>query len=150
MTSQTQRSCIVHGPDGCGKTTKALVIAKALGLSKILDNWAAGAPVPPLDTLVLTNADNPSFYYPGRVLAFDQAMKLVVRQEALLSADNNPQSDAEQRAASAWLGQAGLYRTRFDAVRNFEQSVTPVSVDELFDLASKQVHSQINEGRQHG
>lgn len=55
------------------------------------------------------------------------------------------------RAASlvAWLGQAGLYRTRFDAVRNFEQSVTPVSPDELFELASKQVLSQLNEGRQH-
>ncbi|MBI6918194.1 Lar family restriction alleviation protein [Pseudomonas monteilii] len=50
----------------------------------------------------------------------------------------------------AWLGQGGLYRTRFEAVRNFEQSITPISVDELFELASKQVHSQINEGRQHG
>lgn len=80
MTNQTPRSCIVHGPGGCGKTTKAQVIAKALGLSKILDNWAAGAPVPPLDTLVLTSADNPAFYYPGRVLTFDQ----VVRQEAEL------------------------------------------------------------------
>ncbi len=41
-----------------------------------------------------------------------------------------------------WLGQAGLYFTRLDAVRNFEQSVTPISVDELFELASK-----LNEGR---
>lgn len=52
-----------------------------------------------------------------------------------------------RRASSphAWLGQAGLYRTRFDALRNFEQSVTPVSADELFDLASNQVLSQRNE-----
>ena len=57
-------------------------------------------------------------------------------------------SNAEHNAA-AWLGQAGLYRTRFDAVRNCEQSVTPVSANELFELASKQVHSQLNEGRQH-
>jgi len=51
------------------------------------------------------------------------------------------------RAATpqAWLGQAGLYRTRFDALRNFEQSVMPVSADELFNLASKQVLSQFNE-----
>lgn len=48
--------------------------------------------------------------------------------------------------AIAWLGQAGLYRTRFDAVRNFEQSVTAVSVDELFELASRQVLSQLKEG----
>ena len=52
--------------------------------------------------------------------------------------------------AVAWLGQAGLYRTRFDAVRNFEQSITPVSANELFELASKQVLSQLNEGHQHG
>jgi len=82
MTNQTPHSCIVHGPEGCGKTTKAQAIAKALGLSKILDNWDARAPVPPMDTLVLTSADIPAFYYPGRVLTFDQAMKLFVRQEA--------------------------------------------------------------------
>ncbi|WP_220460347.1 hypothetical protein [Pseudomonas juntendi] len=58
-------------------------------------------------------------------------------------------SNAEHNAA-AWLGQAGLYRTRFDAVRNCEQSVTPVSAAELFELASKQVLSQLNEGRQRG
>lgn len=55
-------------------------------------------------------------------------------------------SDAEHNAV-AWLGQAGLYRTRFDAVRNFEQSVTPVSADELFELASRQVLSKLSGGR---
>lgn len=60
-----------------------------------------------------------------------------------------PLSNAEHNAV-AWLGQAGLYRSRFDAVRNCEQSVTPVSAAELFELASKQVLSQINEGRQRG
>ncbi|WOB60586.1 MULTISPECIES: hypothetical protein [Pseudomonas] len=59
-----------------------------------------------------------------------------------------PVSDAEYHAV-AWLGQAGLYRTRFEAVRNFEQSVAPVTADELFNLASKQVLSQFNEGRQY-
>ncbi|UDU82886.1 hypothetical protein [Pseudomonas sp. HN2-3] len=58
-----------------------------------------------------------------------------------------PVSDAEYHAV-AWLGQAGLYRTRFEAVGNFEQSVAPVTADELFNLASKQVLSQFNEGRQ--
>ncbi len=82
MTNHKPRSCVVHGPSGCGKTTKAKAIAKALGLSKIVDNWDAGTPVPPLDTLILTNADNPAFYYASRVLTFDQAMKLVGRQEA--------------------------------------------------------------------
>ncbi|AIR90310.1 hypothetical protein LK03_13825 [Pseudomonas cremoricolorata] len=57
-------------------------------------------------------------------------------------------SNAEHNAV-AWLGQAGLYRTRFDAVRNCEQSVTPVSADELFELAGKQVLCQINGGSPH-
>ncbi|MER2297588.1 MAG: hypothetical protein ABS956_08870 [Pseudomonas sp.] len=84
MTTQAPRSCVVHGPSGCGKTTKAQVIAKALGLGKILDNWDAKTPAPHLDTLVLTNVDNPFWDFKGRVLTFDQAMKLVGRQEAEL------------------------------------------------------------------
>lgn len=60
-----------------------------------------------------------------------------------------PVSNAEHNAV-AWLGQAGLYRTRYDAVHNYEQSVTPVSANELFELASKQVLSQLNEGSQRG
>lgn len=58
-----------------------------------------------------------------------------------------PVSDAEYYAV-AWLGQAGLYRTRFDAVCNCEQALTPVSMDELFELASKQVGRQLNEASQ--
>ncbi|MDH0021427.1 hypothetical protein [Pseudomonas monteilii] len=59
-----------------------------------------------------------------------------------------PVSNAEHHAV-AWLGQAGLYRTRFDAVRNCEQALTPVSAAELFELANKHVVSQLNESRQH-
>lgn len=143
MIATTPRSCIVHGPAGCGKSTHAYVIAKALGLSRIHDNWTAGAPVPLLDTLILTDADNPSWYFNGRVLTFNQAMQLVRHEKS----NEMPVPDVDQRAA-AWLGQAGLYRTRFDAVRNFEQSVSPVSTDELFNLASMQVLSQRDEGRQ--
>lgn len=84
MTTNVPRSCLVHGPAGCGKTTNAHAIAKALGLSRILDNWDAGAPVPLLDTLVMTNADNPAWYFNGRVMTFDQAMHLVGRQEGEL------------------------------------------------------------------
>ncbi|MQG94471.1 AAA family ATPase [Pseudomonas sp. MN1F] len=81
MTTKPPRSCLVHGPAGCGKTTNAPAIAKALGLSQILDNWDAGAPVPLLDTLVLTNADNPAWYFDGRVMTFDQAMQITRQQE---------------------------------------------------------------------
>lgn len=81
MTTQTPRSCLVHGPAGCGKSTNAQAIAKALGLSQILGNWDAGAPVPLLDTLVLTNADNPAWYFEGRVMTFDQAMQITRQKE---------------------------------------------------------------------
>jgi len=57
-------------------------------------------------------------------------------------------SNAEH-CAFAWLSQAALYRTRFDAVRNCEHSVTPISADELSELARKQVLSQLNGGSQH-
>ncbi|UPF02922.1 hypothetical protein MXB02_20465 [Pseudomonas mosselii] len=45
-----------------------------------------------------------------------------------------PVSDAEHNAA-AWLGQAGLYRTRLEATQNGEQHLEPVSASELFELA---------------
>lgn len=51
-----------------------------------------------------------------------------------------PVSAAEHNAV-AWLGQAGLYRTRLEAVQNGEQHVEPVSPDELFELA----HSHVRE-----
>jgi len=62
----------------------------------------------------------------------------------LLLRDKGPEQVWGSSAISphVWLGQAGLYFTRLDAVRNFEQSVTPISLDELFELASK-----LNEGR---
>lgn len=134
MTTQTPRSCIVHGPAGCGKSTNAEAIAKALGLSHIHDNWAAGAPVPLLDTLVLTDADNPAWYLNGRVLTFDQAMQLVEHDKARDRSDSN----AEHRAA-AWLGRSGLYRTRLEAVQNGEQHLEPVTANQLFELARNQV-----------
>ncbi|MDR6713505.1 adenylate kinase family enzyme [Pseudomonas hunanensis] len=86
MTTQSLRSCVVHGPSGCGKTTNAQLIAKALGLSQIQDNWDAGAPVPQLNTLVLTNADNPAWYLNDgiQVMTFDQAMQLAGQLEAQL------------------------------------------------------------------
>lgn len=134
MTPPTPRSCIVHGPVGCGKSTHAQAIAKALGLSQIHDNWAAGAPVPLLDTLVLTDADNPAWYFNGRVLSFDQAMQLVAHENARDRSD----SSAEHHAA-AWLGQSGLYRTRLEAEQNGEQLLEPVSADQLYELARNQV-----------
>ena len=171
-SSCAPKSCLVHGPQGCGKSTNARAIAKALGLSNILDNWQAGAPVPLLDTLVLTNADNPQWYFKGRVMTFDQAMQITQpggdtpagersmtnnahrwecveldgdelhsckkcrRQTHAPRPETNdcPVSDAEHSAA-AWLGQAGLYANRLEAIRNGEQLLRPVSQTELMQHA---------------
>jgi len=65
----------VFGPQGCGKTRNAAAIAKALGVTKIRDDWAPGQPHPPVtDHLVLCHVAPPEF---RRVMRFDDAMKLV-------------------------------------------------------------------------
>ena len=55
-----------------------------------------------------------------------------------------PVSDAEHSAA-AWLGQAGLYHTRLEAVQNGEQHVQSASSDELIEFA----RSHVREGHSH-
>lgn len=62
------------------------------------------------------------------------------------TAHDCPVSDAEHNAV-AWLGQAGLYRTRLEAVQNGEQRIEPVSADQLFAYARALVFMQITEGR---
>jgi hypothetical protein len=47
---------------------------------------------------------------------------------------NGSHNDSEQDAA-AWVGQAGLYRTRLEALQNGEQQIEPVSTDRLIELA---------------
>lgn len=59
-----------------------------------------------------------------------------------------PVSDAEHKAA-AWLGPAGLYRTRLEAIQNGEQRVEPVSAEQLFSYARCLVLMQITEGRRY-
>ncbi len=54
-----------------------------------------------------------------------------------------PETPTAPPNAAAWLGQAGLYRTRFEAVHNFEQSIAPVIAEELLNLASKQLLTQL-------
>ncbi len=138
MIKPTPRSCLVHGPAGCGKTRNAQAIAKALGLSQILDDWQAGAPVPLLDTLVLTSADNPAWYFKGRVMTFKQAMQIGHHPGSGQEAHDCSPPNAEHSAA-AWLGQAGLYRTRLEAVQNGEQHLEPVTANQLFELARNHV-----------
>lgn len=74
-------SWLVHGPQGCGKTTNAKRIAERLHLSTIIDDWQPGDPWCPTDCLILTSSSGP---YPppvaGRVISYDAAMDLVNKQ----------------------------------------------------------------------
>lgn len=60
-----------------------------------------------------------------------------------MSQHDHPAHNTKPTAAG-WLGQAGLYRSRLEAVSNCEQSVSPVSANELFELARKQVQITLN------
>lgn len=50
-----------------------------------------------------------------------------------------PISDAEYRAV-AWLGQAGLYQSRMDAVLNGEQQIQPLSSAEVMEHARRYLY----------
>lgn len=75
------KSWLVHGPEGCGKTTHARAIADALGLTDILDDWHPGMKVPTTKTLVLTNSTGPFEPFSRRLLSFEQAMSLVASKQ---------------------------------------------------------------------
>lgn len=66
---------IIYGPQGCGKTRNAQVIAKAFGLTAILDGWHGKGCVPE-DTLVLTNVqgiEGARDYYQVMVEVYEKA-----------------------------------------------------------------------------
>lgn len=76
-----KKSIVVHGPEGCGKTTNAKRIAEQLRLASIIDDWQPGDPYSPTDCLILTNSDGP--YPPGffrQVMTYGTAMQLVNQQ----------------------------------------------------------------------
>ncbi|WP_134676983.1 hypothetical protein [Ectopseudomonas khazarica] len=77
------RSVIVFGPEACGKTRNAARIAKALGLSKIVDDLQADPrPVELHDTLYLTNEDMSARAGGKAVMTYEEAMQRVAEQEA--------------------------------------------------------------------
>ena len=48
------RSVILHGPQGCGKSTIAASLARRLGLATVMHEWDGVAPLP-RNALVLTS-----------------------------------------------------------------------------------------------
>lgn len=72
----SNKSVLVYGPQGCGKSTHADEIAKALSLNKIHDDWEPGNPFDMLDTLILTNDCQNHSPFTRRLMSFDQAMQI--------------------------------------------------------------------------
>lgn len=81
MTHSTpKQSVVVYGPQGCGKTLNAPRIMKALGLSKVHDEWwfGSGEPYDRHNTLLISIEPPPEIYrYPS--MSFEAAMKLVAK-----------------------------------------------------------------------
>lgn len=70
------KSWIVHGPQGCGKTRNAKVIAKALGLRHIRDDWDGRRKTfATTDTLHITHELPEWAEQNRRVLTYTEAMR---------------------------------------------------------------------------
>ncbi len=83
---QTNRTIIIHGPQGCGKTRNAKKLMAFFGLNQLIDGAGLGVMIPEYDTLMLTNevevlkkqfgTDHP------QVLSFDEAMEKMTAAES--------------------------------------------------------------------
>ncbi|OLU15435.1 hypothetical protein BVH03_23060 [Pseudomonas sp. PA15(2017)] len=73
---------MVQGPQACGKTRNADRIAKALGLSKIVDNWQPGDALDKQHTLYLTNSEVAESPGHRMLMSYEAAMQHVAKQEA--------------------------------------------------------------------
>ncbi|HET6807226.1 MAG TPA: AAA family ATPase [Frateuria sp.] len=71
------KSVIVFGPPGCGKTRAAQRIAKHFGLSRIVDGWDGRERPQLIGTLYLTNQVPPEFHDGRRAYAFESLPKSV-------------------------------------------------------------------------
>ncbi|WP_256216358.1 hypothetical protein [Pseudomonas sp. NBRC 111142] len=77
---------------------------------------------------------------PAGVFTTVDEMALAIHDALLQAGALHP-----EHSANAWLGQAGLYRTRLEAVQNGEQHVELVSADSLIELA----RGHVREGLSH-
>jgi len=76
-TTTRHKSVLVYGPQGCGKTRNSKAIAKALGLTTIIDSFEMGnQPWPRNGALLLTSCIPPE-RFPCRAMSFEQAMNRV-------------------------------------------------------------------------
>lgn len=64
---------IIHGPQGCGKTTAAQHLKAKYGAQRVVDEWRPGVTLLPGD-LALTNL-KPPFALRARAIAFSEAQR---------------------------------------------------------------------------
>lgn len=65
---------IIHGPQGCGKTTHAKPLAQHFGCARVVDDWNGADPLP-AGVLALTNARRISPPRRATVISFAVAME---------------------------------------------------------------------------
>lgn len=115
---------IIYGPQGCGKTRFASMLAAHYGKSTIVDDWSFGKPLPE-DAMGLCDCD-PNF---PRAIPFDVAMQAMnssdwdviwarrqheIEQDRLLQqqfAQAHQHRDPELQSQDRWIRRV-LYHTR--------------------------------------
>ena len=77
MSTTSNPSVIVYGPQGCGKSSNAGQLGQHFGVFSLIDDWEEGEAVPPSDHLILTQATWAPVIPGGAVLvlSFDEAMR---------------------------------------------------------------------------
>ncbi|WP_339678286.1 hypothetical protein [uncultured Zhongshania sp.] len=63
---------IIHGPQGCGKTSRATEIKAAFGAQRVVDDWRPGIALVPGD-IALTNCE-PPFGVAASVVPFGEVV----------------------------------------------------------------------------
>ncbi|WAB92512.1 phosphohydrolase [Pseudomonas citronellolis] len=111
------KSVLVRGPQGCGKTRNAHLIAAALGLTKIVDDWQLGDELPLENTLILTNVAPNARPWPGEqwmtFLTYNEAMQQVYRPPLCIYHAN-----CADGFGAAWVVRKALPNVEFQAARH--------------------------------
>lgn len=75
------RSLIVYGPPGCGKTEHAQALCEHFELDRVIDNWNGRDPYPTHGAPVLTNNDDARIAARGNCMHFGNAMRQLLARE---------------------------------------------------------------------
>ncbi|MGR4894994.1 hypothetical protein ACIPR8_06930 [Stenotrophomonas sp. LARHCG68] len=72
------RSLIIYGPTGCGKTEHAQALCEHFELERIVDDWNGSDPYPTHGALVLTNNGDARIAARGSYMHFGNAMRALL------------------------------------------------------------------------